>query len=425
MRIHPSGAGGRRRSVAPAALLAAAVSLSMALAACGNGETDEPGDDDSAPPAELTDELLIWSDEERLTVLLDLGERFEQEYGVAVTVQQLGFGDIRDQFKTTGPVGEGPDIILGAHDWLGELVENGLLAEIDLGAKAEQFFDPAVEAFTYDGALYGVPVLTENLAFFYNPELVGEPPTTWGQVRQIAADLEAAGEVDQGYVLQEADPYHFFPLMTAHGGYVFGLDEAGSYDPDDVGIASDGGLAAARWLDEMAADGHLRADVDFEIMHTMFESGDAAMMITGPWALDRIRESGVPYAITNIPDATDTGRPFLGVQGFMVSAFSEQALLAETFLLEFVATTEAVTAWHEAVPHTSAYLPVREAIEDEDLAAFAAAGETGMPMPAIPEMSAVWTAWSDAITLIMQRQEDPEAAFSNAARQIEEAIQGS
>lgn len=37
-------------------------------------------------------------------------------------------------------------------------------------------------------------------------------------------------------------------------------------------------------------------------------------------------------------------------------------------------------------------------------------------MPAIPEMSAVWTAWGDAVTLIMQEQV--------AAEQIRNTIAG-
>jgi arabinogalactan oligomer / maltooligosaccharide transport system substrate-binding protein len=410
----------RLGGLAPAGLLAGAVSLSLVLAACGNGD-----DPDTDPETPATEELLIWSDEGRIDVLLNLAERFGQEYNVNVTVQQLGFGDIRDQFKITAPAGEGPDIIIGAHDWLGELAENALLAEIDLGAKRGMFLDAAVDAFTYDGVLLGMPVLTENVALYYNPELVPEAPQTWDDVRQIAADLEASGDVRQGYVLQEADPYHFYPIMSAHGGYVFGLDDEGSYDPSDVGIASDGSLAAARWLEDMTGNGHLQADVDWEIMHTMFESGDAAMMISGPWALDRIRDSGAPYAIANIPSGAAVGAPFLGVHGFMISAFSEQRLLAEAFLLEFVATEDTVSAWYDELPHTPAFLPVRDAIDDADLAAFAAAGEVGQPMPAIPAMSAVWTAWSDAITLIMQGQSDAEEAFRNAATQIEEAIQGS
>ena len=231
--------------------------------------------------------------------------------------------------------------------------------------------------------------------------------------------------VSQAFIRQEGDPYHFFPIQTAFGGYVFGLTETG-YDPSDVGIDSEGSIAAITWLDEMYKAGHLKAGsaVDYDIMHAAFENGDAAMMITGPWALPRIRESGVPYAVANIPGEVQEAQPFLGVQGFMISAFSNDQLLAQTFLQEFVATQEAMQAIFDADPRPSAFLPVREAIADSDLAAFAAAGANGLAMPAIPEMSAVWAAWGDAVVLVSQQSEAPDAAFSNAAEQIRAAIAG-
>lgn len=423
--------------------IALAVAVALLAAACGNGggttpeTTATPTPTDPAPettttasadsgesPGDDVDGLLIWTDEARVDIFIELGQEFETAYGVPVSVEQLGFGDIRDQFKILAPAGEGPDIIIGAHDWLGELAEDALLAEIDLGDKRSLFLDAAVDAFTYDGVLIGMPFLTENIAFFYNPELVPEWPETWDEVRSIAEQLEAAGTVEQGYVLQQADPYHFFPVMTAHGGYVFGFDTQGSYDPDQVGLDSDGSIAAAVWLDEMVADGHLVADTDWEIMHTMFEAGDAAMMISGPWALGRIRDSGIPYVVAQIPAAGEEGRPFLGVHGFMINAFSEQRLLAETFLIEFVATESTMQELFDAIPHTSAYLPLREQLADEDLAAFAAAGTNGLPMPAIPEMSAVWSSWGDAVTLIFQQQVGGEEAFTTAAQQIRDAIAG-
>lgn len=148
------------------------------------------------------------------------------------------------------------------------------------------------------------------------------------------------------------------------------------------------------------------------------------MMITGPWALPAIRESGIPYAITNLPGETQEAQPFLGVQGFMVSAFSDDILLAQTFLQEFVATEETMQAIFESDPRPSAFIPVRDAIADEDIAAFAEAGANGLAMPAIPEMSAVWTSWGNAQQLVSQQAEDPVAAFENAAEQVRTAIAG-
>lgn len=369
--------------------------------------------------------LTIWADDTRSPILAALGEEFEAAYGLRVVVTEKAFGDIRDDLKVAGPAGEGPDIIIGAHDWLGELAENGLLAEIDLADKADLFLPAAVQAFVYDGTLYGMPYATENVAFVYNPELVSEAPTTWTEVKEVSQEIVDAGSAAQGYIIQENDPYHFFPIQTAFGGYVFGLTDEG-YNPEDVGIDSEGAIAAATWLDSMYDDGLLvpGSAIDYDLMHAAFNAGDAAMMITGPWALPAIRESGIPYAVTNLPGETQDAQPFLGVQGFMISAFSDDPLLAQTFLQEFVATEETMQAIFAADPRPSAFVPVRDAIEDEDIAAFAEAGASGLPMPAIPEMSAVWTSWGNAMQLVSQQAEEPDAAFTNAAEQIRAAIAG-
>lgn len=365
--------------------------------------------------------LTVWADNTRAPILREVGDNFEAEFGVCVAVVEKGFGDIRDDFTVAAPTGEGPDIIIGAHDWLGKLVTNGLLAEIDLGDKDADFLDAAKQGFIYDGALYGMPYATENVALMYNPEIVTEVPTTWSEVTELAAQLEADGVVEQGYILQQGDPYHFFPIQTAFGGYVFGVTDEG-YNAEDVGIDSEGSIAAITWLDEMVKAGHLKSDIDWGTMHAQFWNGDAAMLITGPWALPDTRASGIPYAIAKLPGEVQDAQPFLGVQGFMVSAFSDDPLLAQTFLLDFVATEETMQSIFDADPRPSAFVPVREKIDDPDLLGFAAAGANGLPMPAIPAMDSVWSAWGDAVTLVFQQSEAPDAAFMQAAEQIRTAI---
>src|SRR5262249_19123778 len=156
-----------------------------------------------------------------------------------------------------------------------------------------------------------------------------DAPKTWGDVQSLTADLVKSGKSKYGYMIQSSDPYHFFPIMSAFGGYVFGMDASGNYNPDDVGIDSDGSIAGATWLDGMVKAGYIPPAVDYDVMHTMFEQGQAAMMMTGPWALPRIRQSGVHYAISDIPAGpAGPGKPFIGGQGFMISAFSQNQLLA-------------------------------------------------------------------------------------------------
>lgn len=369
--------------------------------------------------------LVIWADEQRAVVLNDLADAFEEETGVTLAIVEKGFGNIRDDVKVAGPAGQGPDILIGAHDWLGELVASGLISEVSLGSKAADFEQVAVDAFTFEGKLYGLPYAIENVALIYNPELVPDAPTTWDEVREISEQQVGDG-AKYGFVIQENDPYHFYGIQTAFGGYVFGTNEDGSWNPEDVGIDSEGTIAAFEWLDQMYKDKILQAGaaLNNDLVLSAFTNGDASMAIMGPWYLSNLRDAGVPYAVAPIPSGpAGEGRPFLGVQGFMISAFSKQPLLAQTFLQEFVATEETMSALFETNLRPSAYRPANEGITDPDLAAFAAAGVVGQPMPNIPAMSAVWSSWGNAMALISQQQGGtPAEIMTEAADQIRATI---
>jgi arabinogalactan oligomer / maltooligosaccharide transport system substrate-binding protein len=388
-------------------------------------ESPSPSPSPSPPPAAAEGTLTIWADEQRAPVFEQIGEAFTTETGVEVVVHQLGFGDIRDYMTNRAPVGEGPDIAIGAHDWLGQLVSAGVVEPLDLSGVAEQIDPVALQAFTYDGEVYGLPYATEAIALYYNADLVPEPPATWDELKTMAADLQADAEsgVTQGYCMQQGDPYHTYPLLTGFGGYIFGYDEAaGAYDPQDVGLDSPGGVAYAQELDQLVKDGLLLANVDYGACLNQMTSGQSAFWITGPWALADFNNSGINFGVAPIPEMENTPRPFVGVQGMMVSAFAPNKLQAETFLTEFMATDEAMQSIFDQDPRPPAWTAVAERVTDENVLAFIESGANGNPMPAIPEMASVWESWTQAINLIFTQEEDPETAITDAAETIREQI---
>ena len=392
--------------------------------------------------------LTIWADETRAPILEQLGDIFSEEFGVDVVVQQLAFGDIRDNFKNAAPAGEGPDIIVGAHDWLGELVVNGLLEPVNLSDEvSENLVDVALQAFTFDGTLYAVPQYTENVALAYNPEIIEEVPATWDEMAELSAEIVAGSEDAEaptyGFMVETGNAYIFYPIQTAFGGYVFATDDAGNYLADDVGIDSDGTIAAATWLSGMVEAGNTPESASGDTILSLYEEGRVGAFIAGPWNLERLRLSEVPYEIAAFPTGPDgvTSKPFLGVQGFMISAFSEQKLLAEAFLLDFVLSeeievtvefdtadgTEEITGTPMALlgrQRPSAFLPALEMSTDPDFASFSEAGVEAQAMPAIPEMGSVWSPWGDALNLIAQGQSSAEEAMMTAGEQIRTAIEG-
>jgi len=376
---------------------------------------EEPVVEEPAAPVAT---IRIWADDTRSAILSELADDFLAAYNVEVVVEEVA--DIRDQFTVAAPAGEGPDIIIIPHDQAGSLVESGLLAPIDLGDKADAFVDVAITGFTFDGVLYGMPYATENLAFFYNSDLVPEAPTTWDEVVAVGTALQAEGKVTYGLGMS-GTTYDIFPLMTAKGGYIFGQDDNGNWNPKDVGLDSPGMIAAGDWVAEQVAAGFVSDSTDWDTAHVLFETGEVPFIMAGPWALDRIQASGVPYAITNFPDG---GRPFAGVQGFVVNALSENVLLAQAFLTEFVATDEVMTQLYKAGNRPSAFASVLEATDDANLLAFGLAGADAMLMPAIPEMGSVWGSWGDAFSLIFTGQQTAEEALTNGAAQVRELIAG-
>lgn len=366
--------------------------------------------------------LKIWADDTRAPLLEAFKADFLAKYNVELVVEDLGrVQDIRTPVITAAPAGEGPDIFIGVHDWLGALVESGLVAPIDLGAKKDEFVPSALDAFTYtDGKLYGLPYATENLGFFYNTDLVTTPPTTWAEVLEIGRTLKAAGKVDYAFALAGGG-YENMPILTAFGGYIFGKDANGAWNPNDVGLDGEGMIAGVKYLADAATEGLIPTTIDYETAHSLFETGKVPFLLAGPWALDRIRASGVPYKVTVFPD---NGAPFLGVQGFLVNAFSENVLLAQTFLTEYVATEDFMQKIYETGLRPSAFKSVLATTSDPDLAAMGEAGVNAMPMPNIPAMGSVWTAWNNGITLAVTGQQTAEQAMKDAATQVRALIAG-
>ena len=372
-------------------------------------------------------DLVIWADDTRAPVIQPFADQFAEENGITVAVQELAFGDIRDRLIVAGPAGEGPDIIIGAHDWLGQLVAAGVVAPLDVSGVADQFSEAALSAFNYEGQIYGLPYALENIALIRNTDLVPEAPATFEELVEIALALTEDGTVDTPLALQEqgnGDPFHNYPIVSALGGYVFGLNDDGSYNPEDLGIDSEGGLAAASYFSELSEQGVVNIDVTYDIMIEKFNTGMAPFAITGPWALSSFED--VNFVVEPIPPVQGgTPQPFIGVQGFMVSAFAENPLFASTFVLDFMSTVEAQLALFEAGGRPPAHLAAFEqvAADDPNIAGFGLAGQNGYPMPAIPEMSSVWQAWTDAYELIFTGG-DPVEAFTNAADQIRTLIAG-
>lgn len=365
--------------------------------------------------------LTLWVyDDGRLEVLTQLGEEFEAEYGVGLTVEVVDLSEIRNAMTLGAASGEGPDMIIIPHDNLGPIVENGAAAPIDLGDNAESFLSNALDGFTYNGALYGVPLAVENIGFFRNTDLVPEAPATWDDVTAIGQELFDNGDVDTAIGFPDLT-YNTYPVFTSFGGYIFGRDEEGNFTVEDIGMNNEGMIEGLTYVKSLIDAGIVSENIDWETSHVLFETGRSPFILTGPWAINRFETAGVPYAISAFPAASEDGEagyPFLGVQGLVINANKDNVLLAEVFAVDFLPTEEHFQAIFDAEPRPSAWASIFNAADDPDTAGFNEAGINAVPMPSIPAMGFVWDAWVNAGSLVVQDELTPEEALNGAVDQI-------
>ncbi|MCH1882148.1 maltose ABC transporter substrate-binding protein [Agrococcus sp. ARC_14] len=405
--------------------------LALTLAACAGGGTPAPTSSGESEAPQGGGELVIWMDENRATALEGVIAAFEEETGTTVEVVVKDFGAIRDDLTTQAPSGEGPDVVLGAHDWIGKLVQNGVISPVELGDLAGDFEDVSIQAMTYDGSVYGVPVSIENLALVRNTDLAPDAPATWDDLVSTGQAAVESGEAEfpllVGIDPNNSDPFHLYPMQASFGGPVFGLNDDGSYNPDDLQLGNEGNVAFAGALAEWGQSGLINLNISQDIAKEQFANGASPYTITGPWNLTAFQEAGVNYAISEIPSAGgQPATPFVGVQGFFVSEYANNPIVAAQFLTEYVAGEEAQSAIFESGQRAPALSSAFEAAQsNEDVAAFGAVGATGVPMPNIPEMDALWADWGTTEAQIISGDAaDPAAAWTAMADKIQSTLDG-
>ena len=384
----------------------------------------------AAPVRDPNTDLVIWTDAQRAPVLQQFAKSFAATQGISVSVQPVAT-DLQSAYVTATAAGKGPDIVVGATDWIGNLVQNGAISPLPLTADQKGAFEKtALNAVTYNGQVYGVPYATENLALITNTAEAAANPATFEDMVKNGQDAVKAGKAGEALAMQignQGDPYTAQPLMGSAGGFIFGTKPDGSYDPSQVGVDNTGSKAFAAQLAKYGEKGQnvLKQSISPDNAVSLFTSGKAPYLISGPWALEQVRKAGIKYSISPVPGFAGMGpaQPFVGVQAFYVSAKAKNTAIAQEFTLNYLTHKDVEEALYKVDPRapalTEAYNDVSKT--DPDIAAFQAAAAHGVVLPQIPAMSAVWGPLGIAEAAIIGGA-DPTKSMTDAATQIKAAI---
>ncbi len=365
--------------------------------------------------------LLIWINGDKgYQGIVEVGGIFEKNTGIPVNVEHPE--GATDKFFHAAKSGKGPDIMIWAHDRLGEWADTGLLLPIDPDpAFLPRIFPKAWEAFTHRGRLWGYPIAMESTGLIYNKALISEDeiPANLADCARLAPALQAQGAAPIMWDLNNT--YFTFGLLASAGGYVFGRRPDGSYDTADIGITHPAAVAAMETIVDFIRTGVLPSSLSYSIAEAHMNQGKLAMFISGPFAWENLRKSGIDFGVTTLPGVDgNPGRPFVGVVGAVFNRSSPNLDLAQEFLERYLITPRGLEAMDRHVPlGVPALIASYEAMAaDPHIAGSMKNIEAGVLMPNIPQMGAFWSAMESALSTITSRRATPQDALENARRRM-------
>lgn len=377
------------------------------------------------PAAQAATTVTIWTDLDRASAFQSWAKAFNRK-NKSIVVNVIGKDGHKDKLKTVSDA-DAPDIIVGAHDWVGPLQSDGSILPLTI-ANASQFDKRDKDAFKLGGATYGVPVAVENVALFRNANLVPKAPKTMADIESDCKKFFKKNKKAKFCLaVSPGDAYHMYPFFSGLGGYIFG-GSSGNWNTNKLGIANSKFIKNSTLIDKWYREKLFNVNVTGDTALAAFTGKQAPYMITGPWNLDKIRLKNINYEMSPFPTVAKGFKavPFYGVQGAMrtkwASPGKHKNVLQVNQVLKDLTTKDAQLRIANLTIRTPANKLARASFKDPDSASFFKAGEGAITMPQILAMGAVWSplanAWSQVKTekLASKRFKKAQSTISKAIK---------
>lgn len=425
--------------------------FALILVGCGPQETApeessvEVTDEVSADSNEATEEtdeelskeddgeydLVIWEDQNKAIGIEAAVELFEEEHDVNIQIIESAYAQQLENLRLDGPAGTGPDVFTMPGDQIGTAVTEGLLMELEV-SKEEQavFTESALSSQIVDGSVYGLPKSVETQILYYNRDLISDEDLP--ETMEEWYELSQANTNEQFAFLALWDQlYYAMGVMGGYEGYIFAEDAEGNYIPEDIGLANEGAIEGATYIQKFYEEdifpSGLLGEQGINVLDSLFTEGKVSAVISGPWNLEPYAAAGIDFGVAELPllPNGEHMQSFIGVKSYNVSSYSKNKELAEEFV-KFITNEENSLARYEATREVPAIIALAEnpaVTEDAAAAAVATQSQYAKLMPGIMAMNSVWEPMDNALQTIANGTGEPETALQSAVQLIKDTIE--
>lgn len=306
-------------------------------------------------PSHAATTVVVWADETRGPNLQKtLDAKSDWVSGVTISVKTFSSFDALKAAFDNATAASGPDIVVGANDWVPTAAKSGKLAPLTLTSSQKanfsgtQFYD-----LSYKGKLYGIPLDINNVAMIYNSKLVSSAPKTLGDMISYYQDNKSAKGLKAGLCIAGggmswgalsvfsalgADPYYF----NADGK----INKSKSFNP----------ATFAKNVKDNLLDSNGKSNGFFPASDTgckdNFLAGKVPFAVIGNWEWKDYVAKGFDMNLMPVPGLTsgDYGHMFGSVSGAMLTTYATThgvAAAAKSVLTDFFGSAAGAVAYQK------------------------------------------------------------------------------
>ena len=256
--------------------------MALGLAACSGTKTDS-ADSGSASGGQVTVEMWDYLSGETAndSINASIAEFEKDNPDIKVKRTTFAFADLSKSILQGSVGGQVPDVAVV------DVVDNQNFASLGMlkdlsndGINKSDFFEGPWSSVVYEGKTYGIPLNSNNLALYYNKQMLKdagvEVPTDWASLKDVAKKT-TKGDVKGiaiSAVKSESATFQILPFVWQTGG-----------DLKDYATSGATALAYLRGLIDDGSMSEAVSNYTQEDARTQFITGKSAMMINGPWEL--------------------------------------------------------------------------------------------------------------------------------------------
>lgn len=346
----------------------------------------------------------------------------QSQKGVKVSTLAVPYDAFADKITAAVPRGKGPDVFIFAQDRLGGWIAAGNTVEpldffLDDKIKG-RYLKATMDAMTYQGNVYGLPLNFKVITLIYNKKLMPTPPKTSAELVSMGKKLTGNGRFGLAYWY--SDFYYHAALMNGFGGGVFGQGRKPT-------VNSPQNIQSLDLLNKWIGQKFMPEEPSTALITALFNQGKAAMVFSGPWFLGEVSKD-IDYGLAPLPTLNEAGgkpmRPWMTVEGVYIAAPSKNKDAAFEFIkyVTDVPAGKVLALEGRQTPANKGVYADPQVAKDPILAAFRKQVDVAVPMPNYPEMSMVWSPVTTAMGTIAKKTATPKQAMDIAQKEVVERI---